>query len=438
VSALDLGAQDLRCLHLAAKDARALTQLANAVRPPGPLTDDRLSALTVALDRLASAAEAHDLAHPGNPCVWRLHGPDDEPSPILRIETARGPVSLDVRTIVGEVECTTLSHGADPTMPAVRMRLDSGGCFLALATEAEASAALDRIHAARVAHDDQHAEDRRTERLAEAVARGVAEELRAILPPLGQQLVSVVDKLVEAQLEHPRWASTEEPVAWDEPLPRLREPERPDLETLASRWLHAGAEYREAYQAKAPAAVVWVEDEAGALTIYTRGEHKHALLAAIGRENASGPFALGNAPQARPRSALYSTRQAIAAAGLPVTLSASEAVELLAAQRDENASKYLALLADFDRLRSAARTVEQLASSELASLVPTIPGWYWRRDPREVVYVRQPRDLPNLVFDSLDFASGLWVRDVEDDGHWGPRLQDPWQDREDALVPPPA
>jgi hypothetical protein len=245
-------------------DAWAWREIAVAMRAhqgkawTGPKTE----ALTAKLEALATEAEVHDLAHPGDPCVWRLHGPDDEPSPILRIDTARGPVSLDVRCI----------DGAAGTMISTRIScvVSGQGLLLDFATDAEARAALDRVHAARVAHDDQHAEDRRTERLAEAVARGVSEELRAILPTLGQQLVGVVDRLAAQAME---------------------------------RALYANA-----------------------------------------RESETSP--------ALPRPALYSTRQAIASAGLTVTMSASEAVELLAAQRDENATRYLALLADFDRLRT--------------------------------------------------------------------------------------
>jgi len=164
---------------------------------PGPRMRDRieqLHPLAVQLAALANAATSHDGAHPGDPCVWRLHGPDAEPSPILRIETATGLVSLDVRTVVGIVarwpgRLVTFASSVNGEM--VRLEFERAD---------EADAALDRIHAARVQHDDAKAEDRRTERLAEAVARGVAEELRAVLPSLGRGLVGAVDRAAAAAL----------------------------------------------------------------------------------------------------------------------------------------------------------------------------------------------------------------------------------------------
>jgi hypothetical protein len=170
-------------------DAPALRLLASLLwaRDPG-------NPLTVRVSALAEAATSHDREHPGDPGVWRLHGPDAEPSPILRIETISGLVSLDVRTVVGIVarwpgRLVTFASSVNGEM--VRLEFERAD---------EADAALDRIHAARVQHDDAKAEDRRTERLAEAVARGVAEELRAVLPSLGRGLVGAVDRAAAAAL----------------------------------------------------------------------------------------------------------------------------------------------------------------------------------------------------------------------------------------------
>ena len=165
-------------------DAPALRLLASLLPYP----------LAAQFAALAEAATAHDREHPGNPCVWRLHHPGAEPqpavepSPILRIETTRGAVSVDVRTIVG----AAWTDGGTVYLAAPDHRaLDFPGAD-------QAALALDRIHAARVQHDDQHAEDRRTERMAEAVARGVADELRAVLPGLGVRLVAAVEQRVPA------------------------------------------------------------------------------------------------------------------------------------------------------------------------------------------------------------------------------------------------
>jgi hypothetical protein len=165
---------------------------------PGPRMRDRieqLHPLAVQLAALANAATSHDGAHPGDPCVWRLHGPDAEPSPILRIETAHGAVSLDVRTIIGVVGARTDSMLAYTDA--------NGGVLLHFADAEQAASALDRIHAARVQHDDAKAEDRRTERLAEAVARGVAEELRTVLPALGRELVGALVGAVDRAVRGP-------------------------------------------------------------------------------------------------------------------------------------------------------------------------------------------------------------------------------------------
>ncbi len=165
-------------------DAPALRLLASLLaRMPYPLAAQFAA--------LADAAATHDSEHPEDPCVWRLHHPGAEPqpavepSPILRLETEGGPVSIDVRPIVGAV-CVRGSM------------LKVGHRTLTFADAGQAARALDRIHAARTLYDDQHAEDRRTERMAEAVARGVSEELRAVLPGLSSRLVAAVEQRVPA------------------------------------------------------------------------------------------------------------------------------------------------------------------------------------------------------------------------------------------------
>jgi hypothetical protein len=169
-------------------DAWAWREIAVAMRAhqgkawTGPKTE----ALTAKLEALAAEAEEHDAAHPDDPCVWQLHGPDGEGSPFLRIETIDGPVSIDARSIFGTVEpAMTMEHPH-------AYRYESGGRdhILAFGSGLESQAALDRIHVARVAHDDAHAEDRRHALVAEAVGKAVASELRfADLPGLIREAI---------------------------------------------------------------------------------------------------------------------------------------------------------------------------------------------------------------------------------------------------------
>lgn len=115
--------------------------------------------------------------------LWTADPPPSasEPSPILRVETRSGLVSIDVRTLEGPVHVDG---------PHIRWLFGRTLEHVELASPEQAQAALDRIHAARVQHDDAHAEDRRHALVAEAVGKAVASELRfADLPGLIREAI---------------------------------------------------------------------------------------------------------------------------------------------------------------------------------------------------------------------------------------------------------